>query len=66
MVREVIDFDATLDHPCPDIWEILQTPDRYPRFFRGLGSCEQISDQAQQYEMRFTTPRALSSSTRCT
>ncbi|NOR00809.1 AMP-binding protein [Mycolicibacterium fortuitum] len=57
MVREVIDFDATLDHPCPDIWEILQTPDRYPRFFRGLGSCEQISDQAQQYEMRFTTPR---------
>ncbi|WP_209921763.1 AMP-binding protein [Mycolicibacterium lutetiense] len=57
MVRDVIDFDTMLDHSCPDIWEILQSPDRYPRFFRGLGSCEQISDHAQQFELRFSTPR---------
>jgi acyl-CoA synthetase (AMP-forming)/AMP-acid ligase II len=57
VVRDVIDFDTMLDHSCPDIWEILQSPDRYPRFFRGLGSCEQISDHAQQFELRFSTPR---------
>ncbi|MGV0810579.1 AMP-binding protein [Mycolicibacterium boenickei] len=39
------------------MWEILQTPDWYPRFFRGLGSCTQVSDHAQQFEVRFSTPR---------
>ncbi|MGY1988930.1 AMP-binding protein [Mycolicibacterium fortuitum] len=57
MLRDVIDFDTMLDHACPDIWEILQSPDRYPRFFRGLGACEQVSDHMQQFEIRFCTPR---------
>lgn len=55
MARDVIAFDMTLDHSCPDIWSILQTPDWYPRFFRGLGSCEQVSGKAQQFEVRFST-----------
>ncbi|RDH74123.1 acyl-CoA synthetase [Mycolicibacterium moriokaense] len=57
MVRDVIDFDTTLAHPCPDIWGILAAPDLYPRFFRGLGACEQVSGTAQQYAVRLSTPR---------
>ena len=57
MAHDVIAFDTTLDHPCPDIWRILQAPDWYPRFFRGLGSCEQVSGKAQQFEVRLSTPR---------
>jgi hypothetical protein len=57
VARDVIAFDMTLDHSCPDIWSILETPDWYPRFFRGLGSCEQVSATAQQFEVRLSTPR---------
>ena len=57
MPSDVIAFDTTLDHPCPEVWRILQSPDWYPRFFRGLGSCEQVSDAAQQFEVRLSTPR---------
>nr|WP_217155135.1 AMP-binding protein [[Mycobacterium] fortunisiensis] len=39
------------------MWNVLQSPDRYPRFFRGLGSCELTSGQTQQYQVRFITPR---------
>jgi acyl-CoA synthetase (AMP-forming)/AMP-acid ligase II/uncharacterized protein YndB with AHSA1/START domain len=55
VARDVIAFDMTLDHPCQEIWDILQTPDRYPRFFRGLGSCEQVSGKARQFEVRLST-----------
>jgi acyl-CoA synthetase (AMP-forming)/AMP-acid ligase II len=56
VARDVIAFDMALDHSCPDIWGILQAPDWYPRFFRGLGSCELISGKAQQFEVRLVTP----------
>ena len=49
MAHEVIAFDMALDHPCPDVWRILEAPDWYPRFFRGLGSCEQISAARSSY-----------------
>ncbi|HET6735632.1 AMP-binding protein [Mycobacterium sp.] len=57
MVSDVIAFGVTLDHSCVDIWGILQAPDWYPRFFRGLGSCEQVSGKARQFEARLSTPR---------
>jgi hypothetical protein len=57
--RDVIAFDMTVDHSCLEIWGILQAPDWYPRFFRGLGSCEQISGNAQQFEVRLSTPRGV-------
>jgi uncharacterized protein YndB with AHSA1/START domain len=57
VAHEVIAFDMALDHPCPDVWRILEAPDGYPRFFRGLGSCEQISGSAQQFQVRLSTPR---------
>ena len=56
MAHDVIAFDTTLDRACLDIWEILQSPDWYPRFFRGLGSCEQVSGKAQ-FEVRLSTTR---------
>jgi acyl-CoA synthetase (AMP-forming)/AMP-acid ligase II len=40
-----------------DIWGILESPDWYPRFFRGLGSCDQVSGTARQFEARLSTPR---------
>ena len=55
VVNDVIAFDMTLDHSCPDVWGILQAPDWYPRFFRGLG-CDQISGEAQLFEVRLATP----------
>jgi acyl-CoA synthetase (AMP-forming)/AMP-acid ligase II len=57
VARDVIAFDMTLDHSCLDIWGILQAPDWYPRFFGGLGSCEQVSGNAQEFDVRLSTPR---------
>src|SRR6478609_4445870 len=56
VARDVIAFDMTLDHSCSDIWSILETPDRYPRFFHGLGSCEQVPGKPHQFEVRLSTP----------
>lgn len=36
---------------------MLQSPEWYPRFFRGLGSCAQVSGTARQFEVRMCTPR---------
>jgi acyl-CoA synthetase (AMP-forming)/AMP-acid ligase II len=55
VAHDVIAFDTTVDHSCLDIWGILQTPDLYPRFFRGLGSCEQVAGEGRQFEMRLST-----------
>ncbi|WP_459167218.1 SRPBCC family protein, partial [Mycolicibacterium conceptionense] len=57
MARDVIAVDTTLDHPCPDIWPILEAPHLYPRFFRGLGSCEQVAGDPQLFEVRLSTAR---------
>ncbi|WP_408633175.1 AMP-binding protein [Mycobacterium hippophais] len=57
MARDVIAFDTTLGHSCPDIWRILQEPDWYPRFFHGVGSCEQLPGAARDFEVRLSTPR---------
>lgn len=57
MARDVIAFDMTLDHPCPEVWRLLQAPGWYPRFFGGLGSCEQVSDVAREFDVRLATPR---------
>ncbi len=57
VAHEVIAFDMALDHSCPDIWRILTAPEWYPRFFRGLGSCEQVSGPNRLFEVRFSTPR---------
>lgn len=57
MAHDVIAFDIRLDHACTDVWGILETPEWYPRFFTGLGSCNEVSGQAQQFEMRLSTPR---------
>ncbi|MDX1882544.1 AMP-binding protein [Mycolicibacterium sp. 120270] len=56
MAHDVIAFDTTLDHPCPDVWRFLRAPDWYPRFFHGIGSCAQVSDRAHHYEVRLRTP----------
>ncbi|MEV3903833.1 AMP-binding protein [Mycobacterium sp. NPDC050551] len=57
MAHDVIAFDTTLGHACPDVWRILEAPDSYPRFFHGVGSCEQVTGAARQFEVRLSTPR---------
>jgi acyl-CoA synthetase (AMP-forming)/AMP-acid ligase II/uncharacterized protein YndB with AHSA1/START domain len=57
VARDVIAFDMKLDHSCQEVWRLLQAPDWYPRFFRGLGSCERVSGKAQEFEVRLSTPR---------
>lgn len=57
MARDVIAFDTTLNHGCPEVWRLLQAPEWYPRFFRGLGSCEQLPHVAHQFTVRLATPR---------
>ncbi|KAA0024657.1 AMP-binding protein [Antrihabitans cavernicola] len=60
MVNDVIDFDMALEHPRADIWGLLQAPDWYPRFFRGIGSCDQTSGatpgQPLQFAVHLITP----------
>ncbi len=56
MAHDVIAFDTMLDQSCPDVWRILQAPRWYPRFFGGLGSCEQVSGKARRFEVRLCTP----------
>lgn len=57
VARDAIALDITLDHPCGDVWGMVQSPEWYPRFFRGLGSCAQVSGAARQFEVRMCTPR---------
>ena len=57
MAHDVIAFDIRLDHPCADIWGVLEAPDGYPRFFRGLGSCEEVAGKGLHFEVRLSTPR---------
>jgi acyl-CoA synthetase (AMP-forming)/AMP-acid ligase II/uncharacterized protein YndB with AHSA1/START domain len=57
VARDVIAFDTIVDHPCPDVWSMLQAPQRYPRFFRGLGSIDRVFGTAQDFEVRLSTPR---------
>ncbi|WP_441958696.1 AMP-binding protein [Mycolicibacterium houstonense] len=57
MARDVIAVDTTLDHPCPEIWPILEAPNLYPRFFRGIGSCERVAGDPHLFEVRVSTPR---------
>ena len=45
MLSDVIDIDVLLEHPRHEIWEYLSVPDWYPRFFRGIGVCERISEE---------------------
>lgn len=59
MVHDVLAFDVTLDQSCPDVWRLLQAPEGYPRFFRGLGSCEQVSGDARRFAIRFVTTRGV-------
>lgn len=56
VVSDVIAVDATVDHACDDVWAILTTPDWYPRFFRGLGACEQHSLHARRFDVRWSAP----------
>lgn len=56
VAHDVIAFDMRLDQSCPDVWRILQAPRWYPRFFSGLGSCEQVSGNARQFAVRLCTP----------
>jgi acyl-CoA synthetase (AMP-forming)/AMP-acid ligase II len=56
VAHDVIAFDTMLDQSCPDVWRILQAPRWYPRFFGGLGSCEQVSGKARRFEVRLCTP----------
>ena len=45
MLSDVIDIDVLLEHPRHEIWEYLSVPDWYPRFFRGIGVCERVSEE---------------------
>lgn len=57
MARDVIAVDTTLDHPCADIWPLLAAPELYPRFFRGLGSCEHAAADPHLFEVWLSTSR---------
>jgi hypothetical protein len=53
----VIAFDIKLDHSCAEVWGVLEAPDGYPRYFRGLGSCEEVAGKGLHNELPHTTPR---------
>ncbi|SDD93210.1 AMP-binding protein [Actinokineospora iranica] len=43
MAADCVVFDMTMDHSRSELWEILGEPARYPRFFRGVSSCDKLA-----------------------
>jgi len=43
MAADCVVFDMTVDHSRSALWEVLGEPDRYPRFFRGISSCDKLA-----------------------
>ncbi|PRX43655.1 acyl-CoA synthetase (AMP-forming)/AMP-acid ligase II [Prauserella shujinwangii] len=54
MTVECAVFDVFVDQPRAELWKILADPERYPRFFRGIGSCERVAADGRRrtYRMR--------------
>ncbi|NKQ59290.1 AMP-binding protein [Amycolatopsis sp. K13G38] len=49
---DCVTFDLLVEHPRSAVWEVIGTPELYPRFFRGVGSCERISPDARASRYR--------------
>jgi len=47
-----VTFDLLVEHPRSAVWEVIGTPELYPRFFRGVGSCERIGPDARTSRYR--------------
>ncbi|GAB2971934.1 AMP-binding protein [Amycolatopsis acidiphila] len=47
-------FDLVLEHPRRAVWQVISAPELYPRFFRGVGSCERagVAGRLARYRMR--------------
>ncbi|MBJ8346258.1 AMP-binding protein [Antrihabitans sp. YC2-6] len=62
MLSDVIDVDVLLELPRHAIWEYLSDPEWYPRFFRGMGTCERLTeaepDRPAVYAVRVAPPHA--------
>ncbi|WP_424187470.1 AMP-binding protein [Actinokineospora sp. G85] len=43
MAVDCVVFDTTVDHGRSALWEVLGEPSRYPRFFRGVSSCDKLA-----------------------
>ncbi|OLR92102.1 AMP-binding protein [Actinokineospora bangkokensis] len=46
MAADCVVFDMTVDHTRSALWEVLGEPARYPRFFRGISSCDKLAVDA--------------------
>lgn len=42
MVSDVISCDKLLQHPRGQVWELISSPEMYPMFFTGIGSCQTL------------------------
>lgn len=47
MVADVISCDKLLRHPRGLVWELISSPDMYPMFFTGVGSCETLIESTE-------------------
>jgi acyl-CoA synthetase (AMP-forming)/AMP-acid ligase II len=53
---DCVSFDLLLEHPRAAVWQVISAPELYPRFFRGVGSCERTGSagRAARYRMRLS------------
>ncbi|MGH3516471.1 MAG: AMP-binding protein [Haloechinothrix sp.] len=60
MSFDYLAFDVLLDHPRAALWELLGSPELYPRFFSGLTACELIPPakrgEPKAYQFRAALP----------
>jgi acyl-CoA synthetase (AMP-forming)/AMP-acid ligase II len=51
-----VSFDQVLEHPRRAVWQVISAPELYPRFFRGVGSCERLGPAGRltRYRMRIS------------
>lgn len=47
MVADVISCDKLLSHPRGLVWELISSPEMYPMFFSGVGSCETLVEGSE-------------------
>ncbi|WP_431874955.1 AMP-binding protein [Amycolatopsis sacchari] len=52
---DCVSIDGHVDSPRRDVWRVLSSPDLYPRYFRGVGSCERsgpLAGRGARYRIR--------------
>ncbi|GHF52731.1 acyl-CoA synthetase (AMP-forming)/AMP-acid ligase II/uncharacterized protein YndB with AHSA1/START domain [Amycolatopsis bartoniae] len=54
---DCVSVDIDIDSPRSEVWQVISTPELYPRYFRGVGTCERtgtVGGRGARYRIRLS------------